>query len=817
MKILQQTDLNRWIMTSGAALALLCVPTLAFSQRAFGPFPKAAPTVEKPRSSSDLANRTERVPESFHQTNPVAAKGASKPHFPGVVAAPAGATARLQNISTRMQVLTGDNVLIGGFIVTGTQPKTVVVRGMGPSLPLSGALSDPVIELHSSSGELLAGNDDWMNSPTRQQVIDSGLAPTNNLESALWAVIDPGAYTVIVRGYNNATGVGLFEVYDLDQAGDSNLGNVSTRGFVNTGDHVMIGGIIIGPPGATSSEIMVRAIGPSLAGYGIQNALADPTLEVYNGNGTVIGSNDNWQETQEAAVEATGIEPVNDLESAFVATLAPGAYTAIVRGKNNGTGVALVEVYKLLPQILETVTQSISGSQGGTITLPSGNSVALPAGTFASNNDVALSLLLLGPSTMTGYENTTGTETGPPAGQIVSVKTGLVAPDAEISVSLKVPVGFPGAGFTPRLFVKSFWEESGETLDGFEPLNSVYNPNTHTVTATVPLTGFTSLRNAEGKFECLILVGSVATPAFNIVPRDQGNCSLQLFAPIAGLSRDQLTVTRAFGYRIHPITHKPQGHKGVDIVTNVTDVVPAADGEIVRIGYDQQVVNGKRLGYGQYVLVQHSDGSQTRYAHLVPGSIDLANQLYPDYPKTPGRPPLDLPQHIPLTGGTSRIGTMDTSGGATARHLHFEFIEPGTGPRDPFPCITLPPPTVDPWNGSWVGTYTASHGGTCNWTDAGNITLVFNVSGNNISGSISVDGIEVRYFSDCTIAGYDTGSGSVTGTKLDDTASLSYTGTESGLDPGPLDGSMTATRSGTSITGTITILGGTGPMTLTKQ
>jgi hypothetical protein len=292
---------------------------------------------------------------------------------------------------------------------------------------------------------------------------------------------------------------------------------------------------------------------------------------------------------------------------------------------------------------------------------------------------------------------------------------------------------------------------------------------------------------------------------------------MQFFAPLAGLTRDQLRITSDFGRRIHPITKIPQGHQGMDIANDVTNVVAAGDGEIIRIGYDQTVTNGKKLGYGQYVLVRHADGSQTRYAHLAPGSVELANQLNIDYPKMPGRSRLNLPNPIRLTGGVSRIGTMGATGGATGRHLHFEYIDKVSGVKNPFPCITLPPPGLSPWNGVWMGTYTASHGGACNWTDAGNIKLIFNVTGNNVSGSINVDGIEVRYFSDCSIAGYDTGSGTVTGTISGDNASLAYTGSESGLDPGPLDGSMTATRSGTSITGTITILGGTGPMTLSKQ
>jgi WD40 repeat protein len=256
----------------------------------------------------------------------------------------------LLNISTRMRVQTGDNALIGGFIITGTQPKTVIVRGLGPSLAVPGALADPVIEVHGSSGELLATNDNWMDAATRQQIIDSGLAPTNDLESALWGVINPGAYTVILSGKNGGTGVGLVEVYDLDRTVDSNLANISTRGFVDTGDNVMIGGFIVGggsPLG--TARVIVRALGPSIP---VAGALADPTLELHDASGTTIATNDNWKtrpdgSSQQAEIEATTIPPTNDLESALVQTLPPGNYTAVVRGKNNTIGVGLVDVYNL--------------------------------------------------------------------------------------------------------------------------------------------------------------------------------------------------------------------------------------------------------------------------------------------------------------------------------------------------------------------------------------------------------------------------------------------------------------------------------------
>ena len=235
--------------------------------------------------------------------------------------------------------------MIGGFIITGTAPKTVLVRGIGPSLPLAGALADPYIEVHGPSGELLATNDNWQDATTRQEIIDSGLAPASDLEPALWGVINPGAYTVVVRGKNDATGIGLFEVYDLDQTVESNLGNISTRGSVGTGNDVMIGGTIIA--GAAPARVLFRAIGPSLTNFGVSNALGDPVLELHDGNGVLIASNYNWRDTQEAEISATGLAPSNNLESAILRDLAPGPYTAIVRGLNDTTGVALVEVYNL--------------------------------------------------------------------------------------------------------------------------------------------------------------------------------------------------------------------------------------------------------------------------------------------------------------------------------------------------------------------------------------------------------------------------------------------------------------------------------------
>jgi hypothetical protein len=254
------------------------------------------------------------------------------------------APATLANISTRLLVGSGDNAMIGGFIITGTEPKSVVVRGLGPSLPLPGALADPIIELHGPGG-LLVTNDNWRDSDTQQEIIDIGLSPANDLESALWQVLDPGAYTVVVQGKNNTAAVALFEVYDVDQSVNSKPANISTRGFVETGDNVMIGGIIM--IGSAPTKVLLRAIGPSLANSGVPNPLADPVLELYDGNGGLIAIDYDWRDTQEAEIIATGIPPTSDLESAIVRDLSPGNYTAIVHGLSNTTGVALIEIYNL--------------------------------------------------------------------------------------------------------------------------------------------------------------------------------------------------------------------------------------------------------------------------------------------------------------------------------------------------------------------------------------------------------------------------------------------------------------------------------------
>jgi hypothetical protein len=255
---------------------------------------------------------------------------------------------KLLNISTRMQVLTDDNVLIGGFIVTGFSPKKVIVRAIGPSLGSSGvqgALADPTLELHQPDGSVIA-NDDWKESQ-QAEIEATTIPPTDDRESAIVQALPPGGYTAIVLGKNGSTGVGLVEAYDLDQPADSKLANISTRGFIDTDDKVMIGGFIAGPSDLGDTTVLVRAIGPSLGNAGIANPLADPMLELRDGNGALVMANDNWKSTQEAEIAATGIPPNDDRESAILANLAPGNYTAIVSGVGGTTGVGLVEAYHL--------------------------------------------------------------------------------------------------------------------------------------------------------------------------------------------------------------------------------------------------------------------------------------------------------------------------------------------------------------------------------------------------------------------------------------------------------------------------------------
>jgi uncharacterized delta-60 repeat protein len=258
------------------------------------------------------------------------------------------------NISTRLAVQTGENVLIGGFIVTGNAPKRVIIRGIGPSLRaggelLQGSLQDPTLELRDGAGALLGSNDDWR-SNQEQEIIDTTIPPSDDREPALIAILNPGPYTAVVSGKEGSTGIGLMEFYDLgtaslESSSNAQLANISTRGFVQQGNDVMIGGFIVS---GTAAKMIVRAIGPSLSERGVAGALQDTTLDLRDGNGSLIVSNDDWRTGgQEQQIIDTTVPPSDDRESAVVATLNPGPYTAVISGKDNTTGVALVEAYVL--------------------------------------------------------------------------------------------------------------------------------------------------------------------------------------------------------------------------------------------------------------------------------------------------------------------------------------------------------------------------------------------------------------------------------------------------------------------------------------
>jgi hypothetical protein len=249
----------------------------------------------------------------------------------------------LLNVSTRLRAQPGENALIGGFIVRGQESKKIALRAIGPSLPVQDKLADPVLQLFDGSGAVVAQNDNW--NAHRNDVIATGLPPSDEHEAVITTSLPPGSYTAVVRGLNNTSGVALVEAYDLSPAANSKLANISTRGKVEGGDNVMIGGFIAG--GDQETQVVVRAIGPSLVNFGIANALTDPTLELHDGNGALLAQNDDWRLSQEQQLIQAGLAPTDDRESALLLSLQPGAYTAIVRGKNISSGVGLVEIYNL--------------------------------------------------------------------------------------------------------------------------------------------------------------------------------------------------------------------------------------------------------------------------------------------------------------------------------------------------------------------------------------------------------------------------------------------------------------------------------------
>jgi hypothetical protein len=265
---------------------------------------------------------------------------------------PPPGTTHAINLSTRMRVEPGDNAGIGGFIITGNDPKHVLLRAIGPSLSNNGVpdpLADPVLELHGPDAFVTITNDNWRDTQ-EAEIQATGIPPTNNQESAIDATLAPGTYTAIVSGNGNTSGVALVEVYDLDQGADSKLANLSTRAFVTTGDNVVIAGVVLSN-NSTDDRIVVRGLGPSLGGSGLSPVLADPTLELRDSDGTLLISNNDWQDNPDQATELTaaGLAPSDPLEAAIAATLPPGLYTAQLAGLENGTGIGLVEIYDLGP------------------------------------------------------------------------------------------------------------------------------------------------------------------------------------------------------------------------------------------------------------------------------------------------------------------------------------------------------------------------------------------------------------------------------------------------------------------------------------
>ena len=321
------------------------------------PTPVVTPTATPSTTATPIATATPTVtatatpvatatPTPAPTTTPVATPSPTPTATPSATPQ----SGRALNISTRLRVETGDNVMIGGFIITGTAPKKVLLRGIGPSLGnfgLGDVLADPVLALHGSQGPLVS-NDNWKDGQP-SQIQGTPFQPSDDRESVIMATLPPAAYTAVLSGQNQTTGVALVELYDDDgPVSDSALANISTRGFVRTGENVMIGGFILGSA-AGNMNVVVRGLGPSLSQAGLSNVLADPTIELHDGNGSLLISNDNWMDDPASAAQltASGLAPQNPNESAIFTSLSPGAYTAVLAGKSGGVGIGLVEIYNL--------------------------------------------------------------------------------------------------------------------------------------------------------------------------------------------------------------------------------------------------------------------------------------------------------------------------------------------------------------------------------------------------------------------------------------------------------------------------------------
>jgi hypothetical protein len=320
------------------------------------PTPTPTPTPPNPTPTPTPPNPTPTPtpPNPTPTPTPPNPTPTATPPNPTPTPTPAPPGSQALNLSTRMRVQAGDNAGIGGFIITGAAPKHLLLRGIGPSLTQSGvpnALADPVLELHGPGGFVTITNDNWRDDPSQEAaILATGIPPGNNLESAIDTTLNPGAYTVVLRGKNNTAGVALIEIYDLSQAVLAKLANISTRAFVSTGDNIVIAGFTLGNHSG-NGEIVVRGLGPSLTAAGITNALGDPMLELRDGNGALLITDNNWQDNsiQAAELTAAGLAPSNNLESAIAASLPPGAYTALLSGMNGSSGIGLVEVYDRSP------------------------------------------------------------------------------------------------------------------------------------------------------------------------------------------------------------------------------------------------------------------------------------------------------------------------------------------------------------------------------------------------------------------------------------------------------------------------------------
>jgi hypothetical protein len=341
-----QNTADPTLATSGIAVDNIVVA--AVNSAAVAPTPTPTPSPAASPTPSPAASPTPSPaasPTPSPAASPTPSPAASP--TPSPTATPAS---QAVNVSTRMRVDRGENAGIGGFIITGSAPKHVIIRAIGPSLTRFGfdtseVLADPTLEVHGPGSFGVITNDNWRDSQEAQIKAD-GLPPTNDLEAAIDATLPPGAYTAIIRGNGTGAGAALFEVYDLDTAAASKLSNLSTRAFVGTGNNVVIAGFVLGN-NSGDGRVVVRGLGPSLAAFGVSNPLADPTLELRDQNGTLVEANNDWQDdaTQAADITAANLAPADSREAAISATLPAGLYTAILAGQNNGTGVGIVEVY----------------------------------------------------------------------------------------------------------------------------------------------------------------------------------------------------------------------------------------------------------------------------------------------------------------------------------------------------------------------------------------------------------------------------------------------------------------------------------------